>query len=133
MWFKEWLSDNLRYLMLIAAVALGIAVIVIGSNVYRNVSGSAPEGRNDAGSPTAVSQQRQSGTGIPEGDEKGPGLPETDAPLITESGTKTETETTVSASAQKQPEDRKRRQKEPMMLVNTPLSGLKTSTLNRLK
>ena len=33
--FKEWLSDNLRYLMLLAAVLLGVGAIVMGMKMYR--------------------------------------------------------------------------------------------------
>ena len=33
--FREWLSDNLRYLMLLAAVLLGIGAIVLGVKMFR--------------------------------------------------------------------------------------------------
>ena len=33
--FKEWLSDNLRYLILLAAILLGVAAIVLGMKLYR--------------------------------------------------------------------------------------------------
>ena len=36
--FKEWLSDQLRYILLLLAVALGIAAIIFGMKMYRAYS-----------------------------------------------------------------------------------------------
>ena len=35
--FKEWLSDNLRYLLLLLGIAVGVTVIVIGVNAYQTL------------------------------------------------------------------------------------------------
>ena len=33
--FREWLSDNLRYIMLIMAIVLGAGGIVLGTRLYK--------------------------------------------------------------------------------------------------
>ena len=43
--FREWLSDNLRYLLLLLIVILGVGAIILGVRLYRKLpSGSGPEG-----------------------------------------------------------------------------------------
>ena len=47
--FKEWLSDNLRYFLLLAAVAVGIMAIVLGMNMYQAYHGDTAEKTASAG------------------------------------------------------------------------------------
>ena len=54
--FKEWLSDNLRYLILILIVALGIAAIVFGMNLYEKYN----SGKTQNGVPSEDSVMIQS-------------------------------------------------------------------------
>ena len=47
--FKEWLSDNLRYFLLLAAVAVGIAAIVLGMRMYEAYRNTTREENSSPG------------------------------------------------------------------------------------
>jgi len=65
--FKEWLSDNLRYLVLIVCIALGIVAIASGVRVYQSFhrQSAAKDEQNTDQTITIISQgENESGVTV---------------------------------------------------------------------
>ena len=84
--FKEWLSDNLRYVMLLLAVVLLAAVIWIGIRVYQNYD--SPTSGQNIEILTEESTERETMT-----------EPETQSETESETQTESETESETQAPA----------------------------------
>ncbi len=93
--FKEWLSDNLRYLMLAATVIIGILLILLGMRVYRGISGG-----HEVEGP-AQQTTEQTGTSTTGNQETGKAETEMQTPAaVTEVQTEVQTEAKTEAAAE---------------------------------
>ena len=98
--FKEWLSDNLRYLLLLLFIGLGILAIFLGVRVVSRFSSSShPENGNEAvtetGSGMKTEVQTETETGV-----QTEAQAETEAQTGAQTEAQTETGTRTQAEAQ---------------------------------
>ncbi|MBQ6321908.1 MAG: SH3 domain-containing protein [Lachnospiraceae bacterium] len=93
--FKEWLSDNLRYLVLLAALALGAAAIVLGVGMYKAYRAQSDNTAGEANLQTevTVSANAKADQAIVENETGAAEEPEARVTEPTTSQNKTETET----------------------------------------
>ena len=90
--FKEWLSDNLRYLLLLLGIAVGVTMIVFGVNAYQTLQ--MPH-RGAGADPV----QTQMGSEVSGKEDPAPAVPETEEETeeLTEEVSEEETDIFVTA------------------------------------
>ena len=127
--FKEWLSDNLRYLVLIVCIALGIVAIASGVRVYQSFHRQSAakdeqstdqtitiisQGKNESG----VTVSRQTVRKEPE-TEKETAATEKQTETETKKQTEKQTETETKKQTEKQTETETKRQTEKQTETET--------------
>ena len=127
--FKEWLSDNLRYLVLIVCIALGIVAIASGVRVYQSFHRQSAakdeqstdqtitiisQGKNESG----VTVSRQTVRKEPE-TEKETAATEKQTETETKKQTEKQTETETKKQTEKQTETETKKQTEKQTETET--------------
>ena len=127
--FKEWLSDNLRYLVLIVCIALGIVAIASGVRVYQSFHRQSAakdeqstdqtitiisQGKNESG----VTVSRQTVRKEPE-TEKETAATEKQTETETKKQTEKQTETETQKQTEKQTETETKKQTEKQTETET--------------
>ena len=108
--FKEWLSDNLRYLVLIVCIALGIVAIASGVRVYQSFHRqSAAKDEQSTDQTITIISQGESESGVTVSRQTVRKEPETEKETAatekqTETETKKQTEKQTETETKKQPE-----------------------------
>ena len=116
--FKEWLSDNLRYLVLIVCIALGIVAIASGVRVYQSFHRqSAAKDEQSTDQTITIISQGESESGVTVSRQTVRKEPETEKETAatekqTETETKKQTEKQTETETKKQTEKQTETQKQ---------------------
>ena len=115
--FKEWLSDNLRYLVLIVCIALGIVAIASGVRVYQSFHRqSAAKDEQSTDQTITIISQGESESGVTVSRQTVRKEPETEKETA---ATEKQTETETKKQTEKQTETETKKQTEKQTETET--------------
>ena len=115
--FKEWLSDNLRYLVLIVCIALGIVAIASGVRVYQSFHRqSAAKDEQSTDQMITIISQGESESGVTVSRQTVRKEPETEKETA---ATEKQTETETKKQTEKQTETETKKQTEKQAETET--------------